>query len=94
MNMRFEWDEAKNQANIKKHHISFEQAVRVFSDPMYIEIFDFEHSVDEDRYVVLGKVREILFVVYTERKESVRIISARLATETERRMYYDQNIGC
>ncbi len=55
-------------------------------------MYDFEHSVDEDRFIAIGKVGEILFVVFTERKESVRLISARLATEAERRVYYDQDI--
>lgn len=89
--MKFEWDEEKNQINIKKHAISFEQALHVFTDPMYIEMYDFEHSVDEDRYVALGKVGDVLFVVFTERREAIRIISARLATEAERRIYYDQD---
>ena len=55
-------------------------------------MFDFEHSIDEDRYIAIGMVKDILFVVFTERKEKIRIISARLATEEERRIYYDQNI--
>ena len=56
-------------------------------------MYDFEHSVDEDRYIAIGKVAEVLFVVFTERKERIRIISARLATEKERVLYYDQNIN-
>ena len=55
-------------------------------------MYDFEHSIEEDRYIAIGKVADILFVVFTERKETIRIISARLATEAERRLYYDQNI--
>lgn len=62
----------------------------MFNDPEYIEIYDFEHSIDEDRYIAIGKVGEILFVVFTERKEKIRLISARLATEKERRLYYDE----
>lgn len=49
--MRFEWDEDKNAINKEKHKISFETAVYVFDDPHYIEMFDFEHSVSEDRYI-------------------------------------------
>ena len=90
--MTFEWDEEKNNINKEKHRISFETASHVFDDPYYIEMYDFEHSVDEDRFIAIGKVGEILFVVFTERKESVRLISARLATEAERRVYYDQDI--
>lgn len=55
-------------------------------------MYDFEHSIDEDRYIANGKVKEILFVVYTERKDSIRIISARLAGSEERSLYYDQKL--
>ena len=54
--MKFEWDEEKNIINKEKHKISFETAAYVFDDPYYIEMFDFEHSVDEDRYIAIGKV--------------------------------------
>ena len=90
--MKFEWDENKNSINKEKHKISFETAVHVFDDPYYIEMFDFEHSVDEDRYIAIGKVGDVLFVVFTERKDSIRMISARLATNAERGLYYDQDI--
>jgi len=90
--MKFEWDEDKNTINKEKHKISFETAAYVFDDPYYIEMFDFEHSVDEDRYIAIGKVGDILFVVFTERKETIRLISARLATNAERSLYYDQDI--
>ena len=90
--MRFEWDEEKNDINKKKHNISFETAANVFDDPNYIEMFDFEHSDVEDRYVAIGKVREVLFVVFTERRENIRIISARIATKREEELYYDQDI--
>ena len=89
--MKFEWDEEKNVLNKQKHKISFETAMHVFEDPEYIEMYDFEHSAEEDRYIAIGKVGEVLFVVFTERKEFIRLISARLATEKERRLYYDQN---
>jgi hypothetical protein len=90
--MKFEWDEEKNTRNKQKHKISFETAAHVFEDPHCIEMFDFEHSTDEDRYIAIGKVGDVLFVVFTERKESLRLISARLATNAERSLYYDQNI--
>lgn len=76
----------------KKHNISFETAAHVFDDPECIEMYDFEHSTNEDRYIALGVVGDVLFVVYTERKEAIRLISARLATNAERRLYYDQDI--
>ena len=90
--MKFEWDEDKITINKEKHKISFETAAYVFDDPYYIEMFDFEHSVDEDRYIAIGKVGDIVFVVFTERKDTIRLISARLATNAERSLYYDQDI--
>ena len=89
--MFFEWDEEKNAANIKKHGIDFEDAILVFNDEYYVEFYDDAHSIDEDRYNVIGMVDDVLFVVYTERKQRIRIISARLATPTERRLYHDHN---
>ena len=56
----------------------------MFDDPYYIEMYDFEHSVEEDRYIAIGKVGDVLFVVFTERKETIRLISARLATNQKR----------
>ena len=90
--MKFEWDEDKNTVNKEKHKISFETAAYVFDDPYYIEMFNFEQSVDEDRYVAIGKVGDVLFVVFTEGKDTIRLISARLATNAERELYYDQDI--
>lgn len=55
-------------------------------------MFDFEHSVEEDRYIAIGKVGDVLFAVFTERKDIVRLISARLATSAEKELYYDQDI--
>ena len=52
------------------------------------KMYDFEHSIDEDRYRAIGRVDEVIFVVFTERKDSIRLISARLATDLERRIYY------
>lgn len=86
--MVFEWDDEKNALNIKNHQISFETASLVFEDPNYVEIYDFEHSDNEDRFVALGLVGRVLFVVFTERKDRIRIISARLATASERSLYY------
>ena len=91
MNLQFEWDDEKDRANRKKHGISFETASYVFRDEYFIEMYDFEHSVDEDRYIAIGMVGDLLFVVFTERSDAIRLISARLATESERRLYYDQN---
>ena len=85
-----EWDDDKNRINIRKHGISFETAALVFADEERIEYYDKLHSLDEDRYVVLGCVQGILYVVYTMRSEAARLISARLATQTERKIYYGE----
>ena len=85
-----EWDDNKNRLNIKKHGISFETAALVFADEERIEYYDKLHSQDEDRYVVLGCVQGILYVVYTMRDEAARIISARMANSQERMIYYGE----
>ena len=89
--MTFEWDEEKNKINIEKHGIDFDTAMLVFNDLQRIEIYDVEHSIEEDRYNTIGMVNDVLFVVYTERKDNIRLISARLATKLERSIYYDQD---
>ena len=88
--MRYEWDDDKNIANKKKHDgIGFETAVRVFLDNKRIEKYDEKHStLTEERWNVIGLVLDVLFVVYTERKDTVRIISARKATKEEEKEYY------
>lgn len=94
--MQFEWISKKEETNIKKHHIDFTTASFVFDDENRIEIFDYAHSTDEDRYITIGMVNGvavILVVVYTERGQKIRLISARKATAKERRMYYDDLQG-
>lgn len=88
MPLQFEWDEDKARINRQKHGISFETAALVFEDEDRLEIFDEGHSIDEDRYITIGMAGEVLFVVYAERKEAIRLISARLATARERSLYY------
>ena len=87
-NMLFEWDEEKNRINKRKHNISFETAEKVFADENRVEWLDEYHSDDEDCYITVGKVNEILFVVYTEREDVTRLISARRANKQERKKYY------
>lgn len=84
-----EWDDDKERINIQKHGLSFSTASKVFDDENRIEFYDEKHSADEERYIVLGLVHKVLFVVYTDRKDATRIISARLATPRERSVYYD-----
>ena len=89
--MKIEWDTNKNDANMKKHHISFETAARVFLDENRLDYYDIVHSMNEDRYITIGLVEEVIVVVYTLRKTRIRIISARLATRKERELYYEEN---
>ena len=89
--MKIEWDTNKNDANMKKHHISFETAARVFLDENRLDYYDIVHSINEDRYITIGLVEEVIVVVYTLRKTRIRIISARLATRKERELYYEEN---
>ncbi len=88
--LHFEWDEKKAEINLEKHGISFETAAKVFLDEDRLEIYDEAHSTEEDRYITIGRAGEILFVVYTERTLKIRLISARLATPKERRLYYGE----
>ena len=85
----FEWDEEKAAANWKKHRVNFENATRVFEDENRKEYYDAAHSDGEDRYITIGMSDDVLFVVYVERRERIRIISARHANRRERRLYYD-----
>ena len=86
----FEWDEEKARLNYVKHGVHFETAAHVFEDDNLLEYYDGYHSDGEERYQVIGRVNQILFVVYTERKERIRLISARKATKSERRIYLDR----
>ena len=61
-NQTFQWDDEKAELNWQKHRINFEDAALVFADENRIERFDYEHSADEDRYITIGKVENILFV--------------------------------
>lgn len=88
MSLVFEWDEDKEEISMRKQGVFFKTASKVFLDENRIEIYDKVHSIDEDRFITIGSVGEILFVVYTERDSRIRMISARLATNKERRIYY------
>ncbi len=85
----FEWDAEKEAVNLRKHKLGFDEAMRVFDDRNRKEFYDALHSREENRFFTIGMVRDILFVVYTERREAIRIISARKANEKEVRIYYD-----
>ena len=87
--MDFEWDPEKAKANELKHDLSFPEGASVFGDPLAITFPDPDHSVVEGRYITFGLTRLGRFVVisHTQRAEKTRIISARLMTHRERRIY-------
>ncbi|MFQ5485098.1 MAG: BrnT family toxin [Desulfobacterales bacterium] len=89
MKLNFEWDEDKAKANLKKHGVSFEEAITVFLDTFSITMPDPDHSEDEERYIDLGisDKRRVLVVIYTERSSNIRIISCRKAAFSERKLY-------
>ena len=82
------WNRKKAAINKQKHGVNFEDAALVFADENAIIRYDVRHSQDEDRWQIIGMVGDVLFVVFTERGEAVRLISAREATPNERREYY------
>jgi uncharacterized DUF497 family protein len=86
---KFEWDPAKAAGNLQKHGVSFETARKAFSDWNAVERFD--DDPDESRFVLLAMVdADVVAVVYTERRNTIRIISARKATRHERKVYFGQ----
>jgi len=87
--VNFEWDPRKADANLRKHAVTFDEAMTVFEDEESITIPDPDHSVGEERYLVVGASsrRRVLVVSHAERGDNVRIISARYADARERRKY-------
>ena len=87
--MGFEWNKDKANVNLSKHNVSFEEAKTVFDDPLYIDFYDPDHSDDEERYVIVGQSQQhrLLVVSYVERKDRIRLISAREATRMEKNAY-------
>jgi uncharacterized DUF497 family protein len=93
MALEFEWDPAKAKLNLKEHGVSFDEATTVLRDTLSITIADPDLSDSEDRFIDIGMFHrgQLLVVSYTERKDKVRIISARRATRTERKSYEETN---
>lgn len=89
--IKFEWDELKAAANLKKHQVSFEEAKSIFFDEFGIQFFDEEHSSNEERFLMLGlsSSANLLIVCHCERQRGavIRIISARKATRRESAFY-------
>ena len=86
---KFEWDNQKAQSNLLKHGVSFDEAVSVFGDALALTFSDTDHAMDEDRsrtYGISNKARHLV-VVHTERRNSIRSISARKATRYEKDIY-------
>ncbi len=90
--MRIEWDPKKAKSNLRKHGVSFEEALTVFYDPLAATFDDMDHSVGEQRLITVGfsSNGRLLFVAHTERGRALRIISARLATAHERKKHEDE----
>ena len=88
----FEWDGEKAESNARKHGVAFEEASTVFGDPLGLLMPDPDHSLNEERYVVLGMSnrQRLLVVAFTERPPYTRLISARRATRAERRRYEEE----
>lgn len=92
MMLDFEWDDDKAAANVRKHGVSFEQAALAFRDLFAVEWLDMREGYGEERIILVGTSQgQILAVVYTEREERIRIISARRATKHEKDTYFHQN---
>ena len=89
MEVRFVWDPRKAARNLSKHKVSFREALTVFADPLARIVDDPRHSDYEQRYILLGSSahNRLLVVMYTERGEAIRLISARIATLRERKSY-------
>jgi len=89
MSLQFEWDERKAKINKRKHGITFEEATTAFADELSITIDDPLHSEEEDRLILIGqsKAFKTLVVVHVERRDAIRIISARKATKHEQKFY-------
>ena len=87
--MRFEWDSGKAAENLRKHRVSFDEAATAFLDPLSMTIPDPDHSVGERRFITMGSSSSSRMVVvsHIERGSTIRIISARLASASERKRY-------
>ena len=92
MSLRFTWNAKKADANLRKHRVGFPEAATAFSDISSITIPDPDHSVGEERFILIGRSgrQRLVVVAHTEHDDLVRIISARLATRRERRTYEEE----
>jgi uncharacterized DUF497 family protein len=91
--MKFEWDQKKAKYNLRKHGVSFEEASTVFDDVLAAFYADPDHSVHEKRFLMMGtSVRgRLLYVAFADRTQRIRIISARIPTKQEKKLYEEEN---
>jgi uncharacterized protein len=91
--VNFEWDPGKARQNRRKHRVSFHEAAAVFGNPLAVTFPDPDHSASEQRFITVGmsSAWRVLMVAHTERGENFRIISARKATQRERKEYEEKN---
>ena len=87
--MEFAWDQTKAAANVSKHAVSFDEAKTVFDDPLYVDFYNPDHSLNEHRYIIIGESERgrLLMVSYTEIGDTIRIITSRELTTAERKQY-------
>ena len=87
--MRFEWDSEKAAENVRKHRVSFDEAATAFFDPLSMTVSDPDHSAGERRFITMGasSTGKLVVVAHTERGSTIRIISARSASASERKRY-------
>ena len=87
--MKFEWDRDKAKKNLKKHKVSFDEAMTVFYDPLSATFDDQCHSINEERFITIGYTSHgrLLIVSHAEMGKTIRIISARPATAHERKKH-------
>lgn len=93
MSTKFDWDINKYLINIEKHSVSFEEAATVFTDLLSLTIADPLHSYDEERFIIIGQSvkNRLVVVVHSDLGDTIRIISARLATKKERKFYESES---
>ena len=92
MSLQFTWDPQKAASNLRKHKVGFPEGATAFADPLSLTIPDPDHSVGEERFVLIGQSerRRLVVVAHVERGDLIRIISARLATRRERKTYEEE----
>jgi len=91
--MEFIWDPNKAESNVRRHGVSFHEAATVFGDPLSTTVPDPDHSIEEERYIIIGTSHRgrLLIVAHAEQGNRIRIISARELTRRERRQYEERN---